>query len=1061
MKCVKWLLLLTVIFTISCAGAALANVEARLFSPTRDYTGETRYYVITVSEEIRNATLVRVENPAGAAIYQNVPMLINGGIYATTQIPLTLPNPGEYRFHVGVTSITGFTSFFTFTVRSETAAPGLRNVTISHPPYHVDHSFEILASFTVPPRNVVITLEREGIRSPVTTVSNVGGLEVVGYVAPSRTGRHDVLVTWTDAANSVRVESIPIYVTLRREGGGSGGNDVTIINESRSSGCNSIAGIWALALPLLGKLFFLGKKKKVLFLCLLLAASLFLAPFSASAATTFVVRNAADDYYVPPPGSIRSILETIQLSGITGDIVIQFDPSVDTIELQGPLTLNSVTLDAFTGREGRRVTFTLARGGFRHILSPEGGVSGKGIILKGFGKGSARNTGWQNGGMEIRNRIASVINSVFEDSAFIDIVGNDAAIVIRPHIDAFGAPLADDVAITTSNVWFGGVTMDRCLFQGNIARFGPGAIDASQNQVMLFNSFIGHNVSAGSSGAISSTWASPTPSVHNTIVGNPPVGRRSADINIENSSTAPHVGNGGIFDGSLILKRSNFIGNESEIGEGALRASSLVLSNSTIYGNTGGSISGPVDFFASIIIDDTNNINNVALDPLTWNLTNTSHSAGSGSGTTRDVFELWPPQAERLGGYTQLIPITFAGPAEGRVPAALLSAINPGNYPWNFRTDARGVPRNHARGASVGSFEFGEVSLLPANIQNSTRLAFRPNETGNIRVKLVENINVPGFRPVTNFLSDVCITFELISGNSIEDLPQTATTADNGRANIVVNTLGRGENQVLARVTNKPSLSLNLTILVDEYAAIEDDDLYVVELIPNQTRVNTENTHIAIFSRACASSTVSIRLRGHTEYIARNLPITITDSIFGTIDQPLSFSERGRYMFDFTMTDYQGRTYTDTKELRVTDDDSALRVFRMSAPPFHVNSTFSLIASFTRAPREIDMTLTGPTGRVYRPTMHSRNNRLEWEGFYTPLTAGTYTARLEYVDGASMARHSEYFTIQVTEDTGGGGAGGGTTEIRTGGGGGCKVLGGGLLLLVLPYLLLVRRKWKA
>ena len=480
------------------------------------------------------------------------------------------------------------------------------------------------------------------------------------------------------------------------------------------------------------------------------------------------------------------------------------------------------------------------------------------------------------------------------------------------------------------------------------------------------------------------------------------------------------------------------------------------LCNTTVYGNAGGGISGDFDFYASIIIDDISNIDDVAFDPLTWNLTNIPGNAGIGGEAVRGAFEAWPPQAESLGGYTPLVPIKYSGAAEGKVPTDLPAILNPDNYPWDYGFDVRGVPRDYARGASIGSHEFGEVSILPGNIQDSTTIVFRPNDTGQIKVKLVETINMPGFPPVTNFLADIPVSFELTSGDTIANLPQTAATADNGRSAVTVETLESGVNEVLAKLTNKPSLSLGLTVIVDKHAFIEDNDLYVKELTPAQTKINAENTYAATFSRACEFSTVSIRRKGYTDYIAKDLPVTITDSIIGTIEQPLSFPEKGGFMFDFTMIDSKNRTYEDKREVRVTDDDPTLKVFRMSAPPYYVDKTLSLTASFTRAPREIGMTLTSPTGRNYKPTMYSWNDRLEWEGFYTPESAGRYTARLEYEDALSRVKHSEFFTIQVTEDvddkdnpsTGGGG------------GGGCEVLGGGLLFVVFSCSILASRRRK-
>ena len=239
----KVFLLAVVFLVISLADAACAEIQVKLFSPQRDYTEEARYYTVTASERISSAVLVLVENEAGAIIHQNIPMPVIGGIYATTRIPLALPSSGEYRFHVGLTPIGGPTAFFMFTVQSSPAESGLKNVTISRPPYHVGYSLEILALFTEQPLDVFVTLVREGIHYPVTTVSNNGGLEVIGYIAPSEVGRHDIVVTWRrDSASPQHTESIPIYVTLRHEMEDEETN-VTTEHYRRPSGCDIGIGV--------------------------------------------------------------------------------------------------------------------------------------------------------------------------------------------------------------------------------------------------------------------------------------------------------------------------------------------------------------------------------------------------------------------------------------------------------------------------------------------------------------------------------------------------------------------------------------------------------------------------------------------------------------------------------------------------------------------------------------------------------------------------------------------------------------------------------------------------
>jgi len=519
---------------------------------------------------------------------------------------------------------------------------------------------------------------------------------------------------------------------------------------------------------------------------------------------------------------------------------------------------------------------------------------------------------------------------------------------------------------------------------------------------------------------------------------------------------------------SVTLRNSNLIDNESAGSGGAIFAMGLVMTNSTLFGNVAGVASGTPSeaisgvwptFYATLVADDLGDMStpqNVYMNPLNWNLYSAPRSNVNFAGILNAVFESIPPVPENRGGFKPVIPLKYTGPAEGRVPVALLPLIDP-NHPLDFSADVRGVPRNYVRGASIGSFEFGEVSIQPGNIQNSTTIALRPNDTGGIRVRLVENINVPGFPPVTNFLSDIDVNFELIAGNNLDDLPQVAATMDNGRATAMVTTLASGAGTVRASLKNKPSTYLDFTILLDEFAPAQNY-LYVVTLNPNRIMAGVESTYIAIFSNPCTSATVSIRRRGHAEYIKRDLTVTITYSIYGTIDQPLTFLEAGSYMFDFTMIDPQGYTHRDSKRLTVTDDDASLKVFRMSTPPFRVGQTLSLIAQFANAPREIDMTLTGPTGEVHRTTMFSQNNRLDWEGFYMPEYPGTYTARLEYVDRVSRVRRTESFVIQVSDNLIGGGT---VRRCIVVGGGGCNA-GAGMLALGLVFGLWIRkvhRRW--
>jgi len=519
---------------------------------------------------------------------------------------------------------------------------------------------------------------------------------------------------------------------------------------------------------------------------------------------------------------------------------------------------------------------------------------------------------------------------------------------------------------------------------------------------------------------------------------------------------------------SVTLRNSSLVDNESAGSGGAIFTSGLVMANSTLFGNTSGAASGTPSeaisgiwptFYATLVADDLGDMTtpqNVYMNPLNWNLYSVSHSSSLiPSGSLRDVFESIPPLPENRGGYKPVIPLKYTGPAEGRVPAALLSLISP-SHPLAFNTDVRGVLRNYVRGANIGSFEFGEVSIQPGNIQNSTTIVLRPNYTGQIRVRLVENINVPGSPTITNFLSDIDVNFELISGSNLADLPQVAATADNGRSTATVTTLAGGTGTVRASLRNKPSTFLDFTILLDEFASAQNY-LYVVTLNPNRTMAGVESTYIATFSSACTSAAVSIRRRGHAEYIKRDLAVTITDSIYGTIAQPLTFLETGSYMFDFTMIDPQGYTHRDSKLLTVTDNNASLKAFRMSMPPFRVGQTLSLIAQFTHAPREIDMTLTSPTGEIHRTTMFSQNNRLDWEGFYMPDYPGTYTARLEYVDRASRERRSESFVIQVSDNLIGGG-GGAVRRCISVGGAGCNAGSGLLALAAFGFWIMQRRR---
>lgn len=419
----------------------------------------------------------------------------------------------------------------------------------------------------------------------------------------------------------------------------------------------------------------------------------------------------------------------------------------------------------------------------------------------------------------------------------------------------------------------------------------------------------------------------------------------------------------------------------------------------------------------------------------------------------RDIFESYPPLAEDRGGYIYGVPIKYAGAAEGKIFAS--SSLNPlfSDYPWDFKADSRGVPRDYSVGASVGAYSFGQVSLLPGNIQDSKTIALEPNSRGPIKVKLVEKVKNEALS-MTNYLGEIPIQFTLQEGDGLESFSKIAHTADNGRAFVTVDTPESGDSVVRAALKNKPSLFLDLLVRVgyangNNAPPANDEDMYVVLLDPNRVKVSTENTHIATYSRACASSTVSIRLKGHAETIERDLPVTISGLIYGTIGKKLIFPQVGTYVFDFKMTDSRGRHYEDTKELKVADA-TTLKVFRLSQPPYYEDKTFSLVALFDKAPKEIDMTLTDEAGTVYKPVMHSQNNRLEWEGFITSRKTGYYTARLDYVDAADGKSYSEYFTMHVAKYYG---EGAGSVSS---GGGGCEAVRAGALWIFLGCSILFR-----
>lgn len=139
---------------------------------------------------------------------------------------------------------------------------------------------------------------------------------------------------------------------------------------------------------------------KVLSVVFLMSCALFSHPACAG---TYLVTTSGDDVSAPPMGSLRSVLNTIKALGAKGD-VIQFASDINEIELKGTLEFTypydgsnvselgrvNVKLDGYTGRKGKRVTLTLAKGGYHHLKAMTG-FSANGIVFKGFGKNDPRN----------------------------------------------------------------------------------------------------------------------------------------------------------------------------------------------------------------------------------------------------------------------------------------------------------------------------------------------------------------------------------------------------------------------------------------------------------------------------------------------------------------------------------------------------------------------------------------------------------------------------------------------------------------------------------------------
>ena len=801
--------------------------------------------------------------------------------------------------------------------------------------------------------------------------------------------------------------------------------------KSGGGGCN--AGVGMIVLGALGGVFILWKGASVIgkrLFCVALGTFFLLcgfAPLSAGAAT-YLVKNAGDDVENPPLESLRSVLNTIKLLDV-GDDIIQFDPKIDEIELKGTLDVLGlrdtkpfkVKLDARTGRKGKYLTLTLAEGGYRHMLATSG-FSADGIVFKGFGKGDIRNVQESpNGGV-----IYSGVGTTFENCSFIDNVGKASALYLT-HMDAL---LSE-----------GDIIIENCLFKGNFSEDGPGAIDvplAIQSpmvgDVVLQDSFLGYNKAAEYGGAINCSEFGP--SAHNTVIGNR-IGidkikrvlspsRTPSNLMLRRSVKCEEI-----FPFStpmtlvkVVIKKCIFINNETKESGGALSCVNLRLLNSTIFGNIAGKGAPAINtafeesrsmlfatLFAGNDVEDGSYISQAPILDERGNL----FADDVADTVISQIFESYPPTAEDRGGYTPVVPIRYAGLAEGRVSSDVLADPMLTGYLSEFEKDVRGVPRDYAKGASVGAYEFGTVALLPGNIQNSTTIAFKPNGTGSIKIKLVETVNASGLS-VTNYLAGIPVNFDLKSGVGLENLPKTVDTADNGRAFVTVDTLSAGDSTVRVSLKDRPSLFLDLLVRLGDYGdggeTPVEDDLYVVTLDPSKTRANEENTHVATFSRTCASSTVSVRRKGQTELLESDLPVTITNSVYGTVGKKLCFPEKGSYMFDFKMTDAAGRTYNDTKEIKVAATGS-LKVFRLSPPPYFEDKTLSLIAAFDKAPLGIDMTLTDEESNEYKPSMRWQNDRLDWEGIFTPHKTGYFKARLDYTDGSDGRNYSETATIDV------------------------------------------------
>ena len=221
---------------------SFAATQVCLFSPPHDYTSEARYYTLTTTESMCNALLLQVTDSRGVELYRDVPLLIEGGIYATTQIPLTLPIAGEYRFSFGVETSSDTTPkpqtlFFSFSVISNPAPDVLKNIFLSRAPYYVGQSLEVNATFTKTPTNVKIGIREGSSFQRSNILHNSGDLNSVAHLTPDRTGEHEIVVIFIDPkTQTVYEETIPIYVSRPDRGGGT-----IVTNKDGGGGCSTMS----------------------------------------------------------------------------------------------------------------------------------------------------------------------------------------------------------------------------------------------------------------------------------------------------------------------------------------------------------------------------------------------------------------------------------------------------------------------------------------------------------------------------------------------------------------------------------------------------------------------------------------------------------------------------------------------------------------------------------------------------------------------------------------------------------------------------------------------------